>query len=221
MFADAIKTIIDLLMLRKTEKKLDVEIKHGELSTQKTELEIAELKRRSAPPGLLVTPDQITLEIIQRVDPRSAANANAARQQIRAFVSYSHDRRLQAIELSEALRRGDVEAFLDTSTRVNGDFAGEEIVRAIDVSDVFVVLLSEGTFRSGWAVRELELARRVGKVVIPVYLDDFEPLLSGPDEEKFSWLRTLAGLRWPSTAEATPVNVTDNALTAPRQRVWD
>src|SRR5277367_3626296 len=85
-----IKSIIDLLLLRKKEKKLDQEIAKGRQDAIKTDLEIDKLRSEKAKTAsILIMPDQVSVQDIQKYDPRAkrikqiAENADA-----RSAMSY-------------------------------------------------------------------------------------------------------------------------------------
>lgn len=73
MIGGSIKAVIDLLMIRKQEKKLDIEIAKGPLDIEKARLEVEKLKREAEPESGVVGPDRVSVEDIQKFDPRAAA----------------------------------------------------------------------------------------------------------------------------------------------------
>lgn len=90
MIGDSIRAIIDLLMLRKTEKKLDIDIAKGPLDIKKTSLDIEKAEREKAKATtLLVQPQDITIADIQKYDPIARRVAEEA-QRLRVPVGASH-----------------------------------------------------------------------------------------------------------------------------------
>jgi hypothetical protein len=73
------KSIIDLLMLRKNEKRLDQEIAKGRQDAIKSDLEIDKLRSEKAKTeSLLIMPDHVSVEDIQKYDPRAKRIAEIA-----------------------------------------------------------------------------------------------------------------------------------------------
>ncbi|CAN7781848.1 toll/interleukin-1 receptor domain-containing protein [Variovorax sp. LjRoot175] len=207
MLGDAVRAIIDLLMLRKTEKRLDadikkapVDLKKAELEVEKTVLEIARLERENVPPGVIISPDQISVHDIQTLDPRAAAVAANARR-LSAFVSFggSDSDYERARELSAALtKQHEISAFTGDDVLHSRTPRGAETVtdRALNRADVFVILLSQDTAQSIYVAEELKHALRKGKLIIPVFAEGFE--FEEPWPDPFDQLRNISALYWGS-----------------------
>jgi hypothetical protein len=71
--------IVDLLMLRKQEKKLDIEIAKGPADIEKAGLEVEKLRREAQPKGVVIGPDQVSVDDIHKYDPRARQVDNVAR----------------------------------------------------------------------------------------------------------------------------------------------
>jgi hypothetical protein len=81
----AIKSVIDLLMLRKKETKLDLDIKKARLDVTKTGLEIEkQVHDKATTESVIITPDKITVEDIQKYDPKARTIVNLAERVIRS-----------------------------------------------------------------------------------------------------------------------------------------
>ena len=206
MIADSIRAIIDLLMLRKTEKKLDAEIRKAPVDFQKAELEverarleIAKLEREQAPAGIIVTPDRISIDDIHKYDPRAGAVAAQART-LGAFLSYAPTDADLARSLRTTLyQRHGLSAFIQDEGRVYANFSSfADVTRqAIEDADIFIILLSPATIQSYFIRRELEFALAWRKRIVPVYVEGFD--LEVLEPEPFNQLRNLSAVQLGAT----------------------
>ena len=94
------------------------------------------------------------------------------------FISYRRKPSAMLANLiaRELRDRHSVEVYLDTERM---DTAGEfpsRLTDAIRKCDVFVCLVSDTTLQSEWVVREIETAHGLGKPMIPVFQESYDPL---------------------------------------------
>jgi adenylate cyclase len=88
------------------------------------------------------------------------------------FISYSRKDSEQALQLAERLRASGVDVWIDQHGIEAAKSWSKEIVKAIDDSKAFVVLLSERSLTSKNVARELGIASEAEKPMLPVMLDD-------------------------------------------------
>jgi hypothetical protein len=85
-----------------------------------------------------------------------------------------------------------VSAFLKDDRQRAADYLDRVIPWAIEAADIFIVLLSPETTRSNYLGRELRLALRLHKRIVPVYVDAFDPEAQWP--EPCDQLRSISAL---------------------------
>lgn len=115
------------------------------------------------------------------------------------FVSYAHDDALAVAPVVAAVERAGRPVWIDKSDIKSGASWAGEIVRAIRGADGVMVLCTPAAFRSDHVKREVYLADRYQKPLLPVMLapavlpEDFEYFFAGvqwldlvgvPDEER-------------------------------------
>lgn len=115
--------------------------------------------------------------------------------QPRIFLSYAHEDKPVAYKLVDALRHQGADVWVDEEQLAVGDSLIARIEAAIRGSDLFLVLVSPASERSGWLNRELGLAlktenkTRVVPIVLPgaVVPSDLQGILFlKADPEDFS-----------------------------------
>jgi hypothetical protein len=92
--------------------------------------------------------------------------------QPRIFLSYAHEDKPVAHNLVDALRRQGADVWVDEEQLAVGDSIIARIEAAIRGSDLFLVLVSPASERSGWLNRELGLALKTENKtrVVPILL---------------------------------------------------
>lgn len=93
------------------------------------------------------------------------------------FVSYSHADKVVARRLATLLEERGCAVWIDDNELAIGDSLIEQIARAIEGIEFFVVLISPASVGSAWCQKEVSLAMtgelgRVGTTVMPVRLGD-------------------------------------------------
>jgi hypothetical protein len=104
------------------------------------------------------------------------------------FVSYAHDDALQVGPVVAAVERAGRPVWIDKSGLAGGQNWAGEIVRAIKDARGVMVLCSTAAFASDHVKREVYLADRYQKPLLPVFL---EPAAPPEDFEYF-----FAGIQW-------------------------
>jgi len=180
MIGDSIRSIVDLLVLRKTKAARE----HGKASPA-----LARSARGNA--GDIGTPHRIG--DIHKDDPRAAEMHAVQVIPLSAYVSFAHS----DVDFAQSLRttlqqRHDVSAFLKDDRQRAPDYLERVIPWAIEAADIFIVLLSPETMRSNYLGRELRLALRLHKRIVPVYVDALDLEAQWP--EPFDQLQSIPAL---------------------------
>lgn len=90
------------------------------------------------------------------------------------FVSYSHHNAEAVLPIIESIEADGITVWIDRDElRVGQNWAGQ-IVRAIKAADRFCLMCSAQAFESDHVRREVYLADKYGKTMVPVRLDDSE-----------------------------------------------
>jgi hypothetical protein len=119
--------------------------------------------------------------------PREAAPRNPPRPRARrprpgatpssdaVFVSYARANDMTVLPLVEAAKRAGRKFWLDQQGISAGDGWAGEIVRAIKSAGGVVVMCSQAAFESDHVKREIYLADRYKKKLVPVFIEHAEP----------------------------------------------
>ncbi|MGD9981453.1 MAG: toll/interleukin-1 receptor domain-containing protein [Hyphomonadaceae bacterium] len=91
------------------------------------------------------------------------------------FVSYARANDMTVLPLVEAAKRAGRKFWLDQQGVSAGDGWAGEIVRAIKAAGGVVVMCSKAAFESDHVKREIYLADRYKKRLVPVYIEQAEP----------------------------------------------
>jgi Tol biopolymer transport system component len=89
------------------------------------------------------------------------------------FISYAHKERPVVEALFKPLARVYQNVWFDREL-TGGDVWWERIVKQIEDSDIFLIVLSELWLRSDWSKREYEQAVSVGKKLLPIRIEDIK-----------------------------------------------
>lgn len=185
MIGDSIRSIVDLLVLRKTQKKLDAELEEAPSDFLKAERDHGKASAALARSARGNAGD------IHKDDPRAADAVHAI--PLSAYVSFAHSDADFAQSLRSTLQqRHDVSAFLKDDRQRAADYLDRVIPWAIEAADIFIVLLSPETTRSNYLGRELRLALRLHKRIVPIYVDAFDLEALWP--EPFDQLQSIPAL---------------------------
>ena len=199
MLVDSIRSLIDLLGLRKTQKKSDADFQQEPSDFLKAPRGggMAGLASpEQAMPGrvqasVIGTPHRI--DDIRRGDARVADMHAVQSIPLSAYVSFAHSDADFAESLRTILeRRHEVSAFLKDDRQRAPDYLDRVIPWAIKAADIFIVLLSPETITSNYLGRELRLALRLHKRIVPIYVEAFAPEAQWP--EPFDQLRSMSAL---------------------------
>jgi hypothetical protein len=104
------------------------------------------------------------------------------------FVSYSRKDAEPALQIVAQLKSNNFDVWLDRHAITGGNLWREDIVKAINECSVFLILLSAASVQSRNVRKELDLADKKGKPVLPLFLS----LVDLPDNMEYA----LAGIQW-------------------------
>lgn len=90
------------------------------------------------------------------------------------FISFSRKDKNFAEKLTNHLTHAGYEVWIDLQNISIGEVWSDETARGIERADIFIVLLSKNALSSQWVEREIFLAQRVGKKLIPILIEDTE-----------------------------------------------
>lgn len=107
--------------------------------------------------------------------PPPAPEAPAPPPSDAVFVSYARANAAFVLPVIEAAKRGGRQFWLDQQGIGAGDSWAGEIVRAIRGARGVLVMCSKAAFESDHVKREIYLADRYNKKLVPVFVEDAEP----------------------------------------------
>lgn len=87
------------------------------------------------------------------------------------FISYSRRDREIVDKIANALKKSDVEAWVDREDIRAGNSWRLQIVEAIEACDAFILVLSPNSVASDNVRKEIDLAQDSGRVTIPILLE--------------------------------------------------
>ena len=93
----------------------------------------------------------------------------------RIFVSYSHKEADWAKEFAQALSRRGLQVWIDQLAVKAGESIREAIEKGLRESDIFVTLIDPNTLSSPSLFFELGAAIGMGKRVVAIVPEDFDP----------------------------------------------
>jgi serine/threonine protein kinase/uncharacterized protein YraI len=96
-----------------------------------------------------------------------------------ASVFISYRRRPSAILAQlvvRDLKAAGIEVYLDVERMEGAGVFPARLLQAIESADVFVCLVGDTTFESDWVQREIEHAVKIGKPLIPVFQESYDPI---------------------------------------------
>ena len=104
------------------------------------------------------------------------------------FVSYARANQAEVLAVIEAVKTAGKRFWLDQQSTKAGDGWTGEIVRAIRSAPEVLVMCSRAAFESDHVKREIYLADRYKKKLVPVFVEEAEP------PEDFEYF--FAGVQW-------------------------
>lgn len=122
--------------------------------------------------------EQFALRVPARSAPRkkAAIKDNIERekpmQEFDVFVSYSHLDKDIAESICSILGRYGISFWIDQEGVRHGDDFKEDIVDAIDMSKILLFISSANSNNSRHTIKEVSLAEKSNKVILPVRIDD-------------------------------------------------
>jgi hypothetical protein len=112
---------------------------------------------------------------LRRTMPRPRASRVKPPASDAVFVSYARANDMTVLPLVEAAKRAGRKFWLDQQGISAGDGWAGEIVRAIKAAGGVVVMCSNAAFESDHVKREIYLADRYKKRLVPVFIEQAEP----------------------------------------------
>ncbi|MBZ0290302.1 MAG: TIR domain-containing protein, partial [Anaerolineae bacterium] len=95
----------------------------------------------------------------------------------RIFISYRRKpSAMLATLMAKELRERGVEVYLDTQRMDTAGSFPTRLIEAIRDCDVFVCLVGESTFESGWVQQEIEAAHKYDRPMIPVFQESYKEI---------------------------------------------
>ena len=88
------------------------------------------------------------------------------------FISYSHKDKVEVLELCKELARNGISYWIDNREIKNGDEFKSVIVEAIEKSSIFLFISSINSNTSEWTAKEVGVAVKQRKHIIPIKLDE-------------------------------------------------
>lgn len=125
--------------------------------------------------GLIILGFINRAEAPARNPPRPRRRGQAAPASDAVFVSYARANDMTVLPLVEAAKRAGRKFWLDQQGISAGDGWAGEIVRAIKSAGGVVVMCSQAAFESDHVKREIYLADRYKKKLVPVFIEQAEP----------------------------------------------
>jgi hypothetical protein len=110
-----------------------------------------------------------------RNPPRPRARGQATPSSDAVFVSYARANDMTVLPLVEAAKRAGRKFWLDQQGISAGDGWAGEIVKAIKAAGGVVVMCSQAAFESDHVKREIYLADRYKKRLVPVFIEQADP----------------------------------------------
>lgn len=111
----------------------------------------------------------------ERAQPAPAPATQAEPTPDAMFVSYARANSSLVLPVIEAVKQGGRRFWLDQQSIGGGDSWAGEIVRAIRGAKGVLVMCSKAAFESDHVKREIYLADRYHKKVVPVFIEDAAP----------------------------------------------
>ncbi len=105
----------------------------------------------------------------------SASSLTNSKIKISVFLSYAGEDREDANDLYKHLQKHDIDVFMDTKSLNGGTSFHDELLNRIQISDVFIVLLSKNFKKSTYTHYEIGMALAFQIPIIPISIDDTMP----------------------------------------------
>ena len=112
---------------------------------------------------------------LRRMPPRPRPSGVKPPSSDAVFVSYARANDMTVLPLVEAAKRAGRKFWLDQQGISAGDGWAGEIVRAIKAAGGVVVMCSQAAFESDHVKREIYLADRYRKKLVPVFIEQADP----------------------------------------------
>ncbi len=103
---------------------------------------------------------------------RSSTSDIATQQEFDVFISYSHQDKEMAEQICKLLDQYNISHWIDREGVRHGDDFKEDIVDAIIGSKILLFISSTNSNKSRNTVKEVGLAEKSNKVILPIRIDD-------------------------------------------------
>lgn len=103
---------------------------------------------------------------------RTVTSEFTTQQEFDVFISYSHQDKDIAEQICSLLDQYDISHWIDRDGVRHGDDFKEDIVNAINGSKILLFISSTNSNKSRNTVKEVGLAEKSNKVILPVRIDD-------------------------------------------------
>jgi serine/threonine protein kinase len=112
------------------------------------------------------------------------------------FLSYRRDCSAAWVTLfARELKHAGMKVIVDVTRQDNALVFPAWLENAISKCDVFVCFLSKRTLTSKWVCEEIRIAHRYGKLMIPIFQEDFKPpKFLAPSDNSIETLLTYQGV---------------------------
>ncbi|MEO0551085.1 MAG: TIR domain-containing protein [Pseudomonadota bacterium] len=107
-------------------------------------------------------------------EPQPVVSTSETDEAADVFISYSHQNAQTVLPIVETVEQQGVSIWIDREEMRAGQTWAGQIVRAIKASGRFCLMCSEAAFASDHVRREVYLADKYGKAMVPVRLDGTE-----------------------------------------------
>lgn len=116
-------------------------------------------------------------------------------QSYAVFISYRRTpSAMLATLIAKELERNNIAVFVDTRQQDGAGLFPRRLLTAIQEHEIFVCLLADSTFESEWVLKEIEHAHLLGKTMIPVFQESYNPL-SKPNDPHVDALLQFDGVK--------------------------
>ncbi len=134
----------------------------------------------------------------ERITPPAPPQASTTRLTRRVFISHASEDAELAQRLAQALRQAGRPVWIAPDDILPGEQWVEAIGRGLDISGIFVVLITPQSVRSSWVTYEVNLAitleRRLRMEIVPLDISEAEPPITWSAYQAISFRNYQADL---------------------------
>jgi hypothetical protein len=104
------------------------------------------------------------------------------------FISYSRKDARLVENIVDALTENDLKPWIDWKSIPKGEDFWNEIQKGVEEADVFLFLISPDSLQSDWCNREINLAVKNGKRILPIAIRNTNIQNTIPEISKRNWI---------------------------------